>query len=131
MEELSLEDKELIALAKEAIEKNYDGKEFLQTVGAALRCQDGKVFVGVNVYSLHGTCAEQVALGCAITAGERKFETIVAVEGKTGKILSPCGNCRQVLSDYMPEAYVIVSQDGKIGKIKAKELLPLAYHVSC
>ena len=53
-----------------------------------------------------------------------------AVEGKTGKILSPCGNCRQVLSDYMPEAYVIVSQDGKVGKIKAKELLPLAYHVS-
>lgn len=85
MEELSLEDKELIALAKEAIEKNYDGKEFLHTVGAAIRCQDGKVFVGVNVYSLHGTCAEQVALGCAITAGERKFETIVPSKERQGK----------------------------------------------
>ena len=73
--------------------------------------------------------AEQIAIGAAITAGEREFETIVAVRGEQGEeILPPCGNCRQILCDYMPEGWVIVSADGKMKKVRAKELLPFAYH---
>lgn len=33
----------------------------------------GNIYVGVNVYVLHGACAEQVALGSAITAGESDY----------------------------------------------------------
>ena len=50
----------------------------------------------------------QVALGSAITDGERDFATIVAIDGANGKILSPCGNCRPVFSDYMPDCFLIV-----------------------
>lgn len=82
------------------------------------------------MYSLHGACAEQIAIGTAITNGEREFEAIVAVRGRQGEeILPPCGNCRQILHDYMPECEVIVSVKGTPKKIAAKDLLPFSYTV--
>lgn len=130
LESINESDKELIEIARNAIIPNYDGINFNHTVGAAVRCRNGKVYTGVNVYSIHGACAEQVAIGAAITAGEREFEAIVAVEGEKGdRILPPCGNCRQMLSDYAPDCRVIVMADGEIRKVAAKELLPFAYVV--
>lgn len=127
---LTEKDETLILAAQEAIRVNYDAVRCNHTVGAAVRCKSGKVYVGVNVYSLHGACAEQVALGTAITQGEREFEAIVAVRGEKGEeIIPPCGNCRQMLNDYMAECEVILSAEGKRMKVHAKELLPFAYHV--
>lgn len=123
-------DYELIAKAQKVIRSNYDEVNFNHTVGAALRCKSGKIYVGVNVYSLHGACGEQVAIGTAIANGEREFEAIVAVRGRKGEeIIPPCGNCRQILHDYMPECEVILSVNGEKKKIKAKELLPYSYDV--
>ena len=123
-------DYQLIAEAQKAIRLNYDQEHYNHTVGAAIRCKSGKVYVGVNLYSLHGACAEQVAIGTAITNGERDFDAIVAVRGKEGgEIIPPCGNCRQILHDYMPDCDVIVSVRGELKKIKAKELLPFSYSV--
>lgn len=130
MNALLEKDYELIAEAQKAIRLNYDQKKENHTVGAAIRCKNGKVYVGVNVYSLHGACAEQVAMGTAITNGERDFDTVVAVRGKEGEeIIPPCGNCRQILHDYTPNCDVIISVDGEPKKIKAKELLPFSYSV--
>lgn len=71
-----------------------------------------------------------MAIGTAITNGERNFDAIVAVRGKEGEeIIPPCGNCRQILHDYMPDCDVIVSVDGELKKIKAKTLLPFSYSV--
>ena len=127
IEGLNSIDAEVLEAAKKAIIKNYDGVDYLHTVGAALRCGSGKIYTGVNVYSLYGTCAEQVALGCAITNGEREFLTVVAVRGKNGEeIIPPCGNCCQILGDYAPKCEVIVSEEKKI---LAEELLPFAYKV--
>lgn len=121
-------DYELIAEAQKAIYLNYDEENENHTVGAAVRCKNGKIYTGVNVYSLHGACAEQVAIGTAITHGERDFETVVAVRGKDGEeIIPPCGNCRQILCDYIPECEVIIATGGENKKIKAKELLPFSY----
>lgn len=126
---LTEQDFALIEAAKKTICSNYDEKNQNHTVGAAILCENGKIYVGVNVYALHGACAEQVALGSAITAGERTFKAIVAVRGKDGdEIIPPCGNCRQILYDYMPDCNVILSINGKPGKIKAKYLLPFAYN---
>ena len=123
-------DEELIAEARKAIQRNYDEENFNHTVGAAIQCKSGRIYTGVNVYSLHGACAEQVAIGAAVTNGERAFETIVAVRGKEGEeIIPPCGNCRQILHDYMPECEVILLIEGEKKKITARKLLPYPYNV--
>ncbi|MDF9824795.1 cytidine deaminase [Breznakia sp. PF5-3] len=130
METLTKQDEELLALAKAVIYKNYDGVHYNHTVGAAVRCRNGNMYIGVNVYSLHGACAEMIALGNAITAGERDFECIVAYRGGEDEgVLSPCGNCRQLLSTYMPKGEVILEINGEHKKISVSELLPYAYEV--
>lgn len=129
MQPLTDSDYEVIAAAQKAIQLNYDAIHDNHTVGAAVRCKNGKIYAGVNVYSIHGACAEQIAIGTAITQGEREFETVVAVMGKDGeKIIPPCGNCRQIMFEYMPECEVIISVEGQNRKIKAKELLPFPYY---
>lgn len=130
MDLLTENDYELVKEAQKAIHLNYDQEHYNHTVGAAVRCKNGKIYVGVNLYSLHGACAEQVAIGTAITNGERDFDTVVAVRGKDGEeILPPCGNCRQILNDYMPDCNIIISVHGELKKIKATELLPFSYSV--
>ena len=129
MKSKSLIDEELVLAAQNVIRQNYDDIKFNHTVGAAIRCSNGKIYTGVNLYSIHGACAEQIALANAITNGEREFKTIVAVRGKNGEeILTPCGNCRQILMDYAPECEVIIANDKAF---KITELIPFAYKVEC
>ena len=129
MQPLTDSDYEVIEAAQKAIQRNYDSIHDNHTVGAAVRCKSGKIYAGVNVYSIHGACAEQIAIGTAITQGEREFETVVAVMGKDGaQIIPPCGNCRQIMFEYMPDCDVILSVEGQNRKIKAKELLPFPYY---
>ena len=113
---LNQADKDLIEFAANAIKANYDNVNWWHTVGAAIRTKSGKVYVGVNCDSVsHGACAEVIAIGSAVTAGEREFDTIVAVlGGETGKILPPCGNCRQMMYLYDQNMNVIVSEDTKV-----------------
>lgn len=126
--ELTAQDEELIRLAREVMEKNFDDGVFNHTAGAAVRCKDGSVFLGVNCDGIHGSCAEYIAIGAAITAGRRDFDTIVAVGGVSESILSPCGNCRQMLFEYCPDIKVIIcGAYNNLFKIRADELLPFAY----
>ncbi len=127
MERLNKNDLKLIEKAKEIIKKNYDNKEFNHTVGSALLSKKGNIYLGVNVYSLHGACAEIIALGSAIANGEREFVSVVAVRGgEKEEIIPPCGNCRQVLLTYAQDIDVIINDDYKI---KINELLPYSYEV--
>ena len=52
MQALTAQDHALIAAARAAIIRNYDHIHFNFTVGAAVRCADGEVYTGVNVYSM-------------------------------------------------------------------------------
>ena len=61
MTELNEKDLELIGAARRAITANYDGERYMHTVGAAVRAAGGKIYVGIDVYSIHGACAELVA----------------------------------------------------------------------
>lgn len=123
---LDAQDIQLIAAARAAIRCSYDAVSYRHTVGAAVLCGSGAIYTGVNVYSLHGACAEQVAIGTAAAHGEHSFLRIVAVRGAKGEeILPPCGNCRQMLADYASDCQVILSG----GKIQAGALLPFAYEV--
>jgi cytidine deaminase len=99
-------------------------------VGAALLADNNKVYTGCNVesssYSLT-ICAERNAIFKAISEGEREFKAI-AVAGDTKDFISPCGACRQVISDLCGEIDIIlVNGDGNYIVKKTSELLPFAF----
>ena len=126
---ITVQDEELIKLALDTLIKNFDDGIYKHTVGSALRAKNGKIYLGVNCDGIHGSCAEFIAIGTAITAGERNFDTIVAVHDKAhNSIIPPCGNCRQMLIEYCPDIKVILNdENGKIIKTNIKDLLPLVY----
>lgn len=126
MDGLSDMDFILIESAKNVIDNNYCRTNNNHTVGAALRCKEGEIYVGINIHSNHGYCAEIVALGAALAAGKREFDCIVAVDNQ-GDILPPCGTCRQILSEYAYSCKVIVKEGEKFKKVVLPSLLPFPY----
>ncbi|WP_428304757.1 cytidine deaminase [Lacipirellula sp.] len=98
----------LLANAAQAVRSNAYAPYSRFHVGAALLAADGEIFAGCNVenasYGLT-ICAERVAIGSAVAAGHRQ---IVAVAVATSGGHSPCGACRQVLSEFGPAMEVIL-----------------------
>ena len=98
-------------------------------VGAALITKDDKIYTGCNIesssYSLT-ICAERTAIFKAISEGERKFKAL-AVAGEEG-FISPCGACRQVISDLCGDIdVVLVNSKNETKVMKTSELLPFAF----
>ena len=115
-----------------SVDKLVDSSQLdtdLTSVANAIRAKSGKVYCGVNCDGIHGSCAEYVTMGMAISAGEREFDTIVAVHEKhLNGVISPCGNCRQMLYQYCPDILVIVNdEEGNLIKVSARDLLPFAW----
>ena len=123
------DEKKLIQRAKEARGKAYAPYSKFK-VGAAVLTKKGKIYTGANVecasYGLTA-CAERVALYNAVVSGEKKFKKI-AVVTDTKEPCTPCGLCRQVLSEFGVNLEVICANlQGKIRKFKLKELLPYGF----
>ena len=126
--DIDVDDKKLIDEAIAVIKRNY--AEPRHTVGAAVLCASGKIYTGVNIESCgYGPCAEPIAMGAAISQGEREIVSIVGVvvRGNSFAVESPCGNCRQLLFDYAPDCMVIIPHEDKVVKVRARELLPDAF----
>ena len=120
--------KQLIGLANDARRHAY-APYSNYTVGAALRTKTGRVYSGVNVENAAyptGICAERVAVFKAVSEGERDFEVIAVVTDNGG---SPCGACRQVLSEFGLDTVVLIADgDGKLSKeTTVRNLLPEAF----
>lgn len=128
---LRAEDRALIRAAQEALRQGFDAKR--HRVAAAVRTRSGATFVGLNIEGIHTPCAEPVAVGAALTAGDREIESMVAV-GRSGRqypVLSPCGTCRQMLLDHSPRASVIVRlASGRLALLAVSESLPGAFRRS-
>jgi cytidine deaminase len=78
-------------------------------VGAAVQCKSGTIFVGSNIENIsYGLtiCAERVAIGSAVAAGEREFVAI-AVVADTIEPIVPCGACRQFLAEFAPDLIIV------------------------
>ena len=123
---------ELIKLAVDARKLSYSPYSNFK-VGAALLCKDGKVFVGSNVenssYPLC-MCAERNALYNAMMHGYKKNDFVsLAVVADTDNVCSPCGACRQVISELFPRDGVIVLANlkGDVKETNIDELLPFAF----
>lgn len=122
-------DRELIRIGLQVLAENFDDGVYNHTVGCALLCKNGNIYKGVNCDGIHGSCAEYITMGIAVSQGEREFDTIVAVHEKNlNGVISPCGNCRQMLLEYCPDILVIVNDEkGELIKVRARELLPFAW----
>jgi cytidine deaminase len=99
-------------------------------VGAALMGASGKVYVGCNVENASfgmTMCAEQGAISAAVVGGEQKF-THMALITDSPNPESPCGACRQVLTEFAPELEILsVSKTGVEQRWTMNELLPMAF----
>lgn len=96
-------------------------------VGAAILGSDGRIFTGCNIENLSfglTVCAERVALGTAVAAGIRAFEAL-AVVADTNLPVSPCGACRQVLSEFNEDLVIwLATLDGERVRFSLRELFP-------
>ncbi|MFQ6022598.1 MAG: cytidine deaminase [Acidiferrobacterales bacterium] len=117
----------LIEEAREIIARRF--RQNYHHVGAALRTRSGKVFRGVHLEATVGrvaVCAEATAMGVAATEGDMDVEMIVAVD-REGGIISPCGLCRELISDYAPDCEVIVPGNNGPEVVSIQKLIPRKY----
>ncbi len=123
----------LIEEAKEIAERNFCCGHSGFTVGAALLTSEGKIYKGFNIENdgIQSICAERVAFSKALSEDNHRFSCIVVV-GKKAKDKDfikclPCGYCRQFMSEYVKEDFMIYTYDDKEQKVYSyniKELLP-------
>lgn len=75
-------------------------------VAAAILSSSGKIYTGVCVdtCSTLGICAERNAIFHMITNGEQEIKKVLAImpDGKSG---APCGACRELMVQLMPNSY--------------------------
>lgn len=127
----------LLQLAKDARTRAYAPYSGF-SVGAALLSRDGRVFLGCNIENASFSptcCAERAAVFKAISEGVRDFKAIAVVGGHeqdTEPMCTPCGVCRQVLSEFCDDDFTIVleDRDGTPHPLSLGELLPARFRLS-
>ncbi|GAA1607728.1 hypothetical protein [Actinoplanes couchii] len=128
----SAEDEELLRRAEEILGRVWvHGRH---EVATALRAADGSIHTGVHVEGScrrSSICAEGVALGTARVAGIALGEvvSVVSVQIKpadTFRVIAPCGVCRELISDYSPDATVWLTapDTDEVIAVRALDLLP-------
>lgn len=120
----------------ELVRKAYDNAYAVYSnfkVGAVLVLKNGEYIIGANVenasYGL-SNCAERTALFTAYANGYRKDDILeLVVIGNTDKPVSPCGACRQVISELMNDDSIVTMTNlkGDIKSVKVVELLPFGF----
>jgi cytidine deaminase len=128
--EMSTDDVELLAIAQRLLDRVLTPGR--HEVATALRTVDGEVFTGVHVEGScrrSSICAEGVALGTARTHAPLDVVAVVSVQVKPAdrfRVIAPCGVCRELISDYSPDARVWLTRpdDDAVVAARALDLLP-------
>jgi cytidine deaminase len=126
-------DVDALVEASRRVRKNAHAPYSRYSVGAALLADDGRVFLGVNVENSAypaSLCAEHAAIGSAVAAGATKFRAIaVCTDPKAGAPPgSPCGKCRQALSEFGLDLLVILTGPNTAPElVMLVDLLPRAF----
>ncbi|MGN0024463.1 MAG: cytidine deaminase [Candidatus Avelusimicrobium sp.] len=108
------EQEQLLDAAQRARENSYSPYSKFK-VGAAVLTENGDIFSGTNIenasYGLT-VCAERNAIFSAVGAGRRKLRALALVTQKLPELdfNSPCGACRQVMSEFLaPDAPIYMA----------------------
>ena len=123
---------ELVQIAIDARVRSYSPYSHF-AVGAALLCVDGSIYIGANVENASYPlcmCAERNAVYGALMDGKGREDFVaLAVVADTEGPTSPCGACRQVLSELFPADAPIYMANlhGAIQETSIAELLPYAF----
>lgn len=105
-------------------------------VAAAVLCDDGEIFTGVNVENASypaGICAERNAIFHAVAEGHQRIRAIAIVGGANGIVsdyCSPCGICRQVMREFCnPKEMLVIMGKTPSDYIEKtlEEILPLSF----
>ncbi len=126
-------DEDLIAAARAAARHSYSPYSNF-AVGAALLFSDGTVVTGTNIenasYGL-ALCAETVAIAKAMADGVRGGLVKLAVTGPGEQPITPCGRCRQVLSELAQlggtDPEVLCVGPDEVRTVRMSMLLPHAF----
>lgn len=96
-------------------------------VGAAVLGESGAIYGGCNIENASypaTRCAEQTAVQKAVSEGERKLVAVAVVAEGAGVCL-PCGVCRQVLSEFGPDLWVVMGNlTNQVEVVRLSDLLP-------
>jgi len=122
----------LIKEANDLLRSRYCKDGHHTVVAAALLTTDGKLYSALNVGTYQpsiSTCAEIIAIGMALRDNPNfKIEAIACVRDNPAYIISPCGKCREYISDYSDNAFVVVpNQENDYDLVEISELLPNKY----
>lgn len=105
----------LLEMARKAAERAYAPYSRFR-VGAALLCNDGSIVTGINIenrsYGLT-VCAERVAIFSALAQGKHEFTALAVVCLDSDYPVSPCGACRQVISEFVAKDFPIIFSGGR------------------
>ena len=99
---------EKLYLAAKEVQNGRKISDYVEAggVAAAILTSSGKIYVGVciDTCSTLGICAERNAIFNMITNGESEIVKVLAImpDGRTG---APCGACRELMVQLMPEKY--------------------------
>lgn len=128
LKQLAVENRELYDAAVAARKNAYIPYSHF-AVGAAVRCASGKVYAGCNIenasYGLC-VCGERNAMFNAVSAGERDLLTLCVVADTTGPV-SPCGACRQVMSEFKIKTIILANLKGDCFLCTLEDLLPYGF----
>jgi cytidine deaminase len=121
---------ELFEAARQAMTKAYAPYSKFP-VGVALRADDGKVYLGANIENLsfpQGWCAEPTAIGAMVMGGARKIVELAVIAEKL-PLCTPCGGCRQKISEFASaDTQIYLCDEVGVQKtVTMAELLPYAF----
>ena len=120
---------QLLQMAKEFSKNSYSPYSKFK-VGAAVLCEDDKVFCGTNIENVsYGLtiCAERIAIFSAIANGAKKIKA-VAIYTSNGST-TPCGACRQVIAEFSNNTDIIYNTKNNTLKVeKISSLLPKSFN---
>ncbi len=119
---------EAVEAARRFIAERHRGD--WHSVAAVVLTASGARYLAINLDSTlprASVCAEPIAFGMAFAADPEDRVTFVAAVNSHGRVIPPCGACRELMLDYGSEAAVAIPEGESFVAVPMRELVPSAY----